>query len=91
MKKVDKIFLGLILVEIIVLGVLYLVFQNPCGSPCDVDGLLNPLNIFNMSPKLCAQVCVVTLHPLTYLVADILILTILIYLIIIIKNIIVRR
>jgi len=81
MKTIDKIFIGIIIIELLTL-IPFLLIKNPCGSGCAVDDLLNPMNIIGISPKLCTAVCVETLYPPTYLIADILILTTLIYIII---------
>ena len=93
MKKLDKIFLGLIVLEILIL-IPSLLIKNPCGSPCDTHSLIDPFGWDYSRAELyggCAAVCVETFYPITYQISDILILTILIYLIVLIKNIIVRR
>ena len=77
MKKPDKIFLILIAIQILIILVLYLFFKNPCGSACDNYSLLNPFGIGE--DEVCISVCTETLHPLTYLFADTLIITLIIY------------
>jgi len=78
MKKLDKIFFIIILLELILLTP-FLIIKDPCPSPCRVDGILNPLNIFQLSQKTCLLICEVGYYPITYLIIDFLILTILLY------------
>lgn len=78
MKKIDKIFILIFALELIVLTP-FLFIQNECESLCRVDGLLNPMNIFNLSSEICAEVCVRDFYPITFLIIDIIILSILIY------------
>jgi galactitol-specific phosphotransferase system IIC component len=84
MKKIDKIFLGLILVEIIVLGLLIILF-----NPSIVDCLLEK------NATLPIEGCGIQPNAFIYYATQVLFyllpLTILIYLIIIIKNIFERR
>jgi len=79
MTKINKISLGLLSLESIILAVLYFFFQNPCGSPCDTHSLLNPFGIMPKPPEICAPFCAQTLHPLTYLITDLLIITMVFY------------
>ena len=78
MRNIDKIFIGLIILEVIVLAP-FLLVKDSCSSQCRVDGLLNPFNILELSPKICTAVCVEGFYPTTYLIADILILTLIIF------------
>jgi hypothetical protein len=81
MKTIDKIFVLIFALELIVLTP-FLFIQNNCESPCRVDGLLNPMNILNLSQEVCAEVCVKGFYPITFLILDIIILTVLVYVII---------
>ncbi len=77
MKKIDKIFISLLMIELILIGILYLFFQNPCGSACSTNSLLNPFGFGE--PDFCIQICTSTFHPLTYFISDFFILTLIIY------------
>lgn len=78
MKKVNKFFSSIILTEVIVAVILYFI-PTKCGSECVEPSLLNPLGI---EGGMCTLNCVVY-QPgiLFYLISDLLILTIIIYLI----------
>ncbi|MCF7910533.1 hypothetical protein K9L16_02570 [Candidatus Pacearchaeota archaeon] len=78
MKKIDKIFLGILGIEILLITILYVFFQNPCGSSCTNYGIFNP---FGEVVESCIQVCVQTQHFLFYPVLDLFILTLVVYLI----------
>ncbi|MEK6875464.1 MAG: hypothetical protein AABX30_02165 [Nanoarchaeota archaeon] len=79
MKKTGKIFIGLIIIELIVFLSLYFVFIDRCASQCSVYRFINPLGIG--SPKTCIQTCITAPNQYSYLAGDVLILTIFIYLI----------
>lgn len=81
LSKKHKIFIGMIILEVILLTVLYLFFQNPCGSPCSTQGLLDPFGTFENESGACIQVCVQTQNFWFYPLADLTILTIIAYLI----------
>lgn len=83
MKKANKIFISILIVELILIGILYLFFQNPCGSACNNYSLLNPFGIGKIES--CIQVCTQTLHPLIYLFSDLFIITLIIYLLFLLK------
>ena len=76
-KKIHIALASIIILELILLGVLYLFFQNPCGSPCSIQSLINPFGAG--SPKTCIQVCEETQNFWFYPLADLIILTIIIY------------
>ncbi len=82
MKKTNLIFLLIILSEV-VLSIVFLLLGNPCGSACDPHSLLNPFGYVTPSKDpiapACHFGCTYTPHPLFYIVADLLILTIIAY------------
>lgn len=83
-NKTDFVFISIIILEILLIGILYLFFQNPCGSACNTQNLINPFG-FN-EPEICTMQCVQTQHFLFYPLADITILTILGYFVFLIQR-----
>ena len=75
----------IILIEII--GVILFSFlTNSCGSACDTHSFLNPFGINNDKNKACIAMCVEKPYPIFFWISDLLILTIVIYIIYIAKN-----
>lgn len=85
MKNLHKIFALILIIEIIFLtGSLF--FQNNCASPCVEYSLIQPFG--EKTGDFCTEVCVIKPYPATYLLGDLIILTILVYLsLILIKKI----
>ncbi|MFW6282650.1 MAG: hypothetical protein ACOC1P_01165 [Minisyncoccales bacterium] len=83
-RKTHLVFISIILFEILLLGVLYLFFQNPCGSACNTQSFINPFGL--NQPETCITVCEQTQHFLFYPLADLTILTILGYLVFIFRR-----
>lgn len=79
MKKINLIFIAAFIVELIVILVSYYYLANKCGSACDLHSFLNPFGIGQ--PGFCIQICAYVPHPLFYIFSDLLIITIVIYLI----------
>lgn len=78
MKKVHKIFIGLILIEIIVI-IPTLLYGDSCGSLCDPHSIFNPFGVEDQTTKFCPSVCFWRPHNLFYLIFDILLLTATLY------------
>lgn len=76
MKKTQKIFSGILIIELILVIILSFV-KISWPNACTPD-LLNP---FGRTADACAQVITQTLSPLFYIIADLLILTIIAYII----------
>ena len=77
--KIHKIFLILVIIEIISIILFGVLITNKCASPCQTNSFLDPFG--RASPKLCTQVCVDKPYPAFYLSTDLLIITLVIYLI----------
>ena len=84
MKKINKVFLILIIIEIISILLFGVLTTNKCASQCQTNSFLDPFG--RASPKLCAQVCVDKPYPAFYLSVDLFIITLVIYLIVFLLN-----
>ncbi len=82
MKKIEKIFIGLIVIEVIILIILTSIGPVQYPTPCDASdySLLDPFNFFKYDGS-CIQTITFGLHPLFYAFMDLFILTLIAYLI----------
>jgi hypothetical protein len=78
MKRINLAFLIIIGIELIFVIFFYL-FAIPCGSTCDTHSFLNPFGKSSDGLKLCPLMCVRKPSPLFYPFADLLIITVAIY------------
>lgn len=86
LKKIDKIFIGLILLEIITLLVTLLFFRTiTISNTCNIWSFTNPFG-FHKEDLICGQAFTTILNPIIYQLTDLLILTIIIYIIYLVIN-----
>lgn len=76
MKKIDKIFMAIIILELLVF-LPSLFFQDSCASPCSKPSLLNPLGLD--SSEACIEVCVESFYTVTYVMLYLIIITLIAY------------
>jgi len=80
MKKIDFVFLLVILLEIILTVISYFLPRNECGSGCGPTGLFRTIFLLLIGGNMiCPAVCVSMLNPLFYFVIDFLALTVVVY------------
>ncbi len=77
MKKLNKIFIGILVIEFLLVLISGIISYDSCGNACDNKSLLNPFA--NPSGEICAQVCKTTFSSITYLSIDLFILTIIVF------------
>lgn len=80
MKKIDKIFITLIIIESIIILITSLISID-YSTPCDVPNISNLISKLTNKNSLCAQVITAAKPVLFYTTIDILILTAISYLI----------
>ncbi len=85
LRKADKVFIGLIIIETIFLLITLLFFKTiQISNTCNFWSFLNPLGFHG--DVLCGQAFTIISNPLIYQFTDLLILTIVTYIIYLIVN-----
>lgn len=87
MKKTNRIFLIIIVTEVI-LSIIFLLWMflpinttGWCGSPCDKTSFLHPFDFLKSKETVCILICVYKPYPLFYITVDLLVMTLVVYII----------
>jgi len=87
MKKATHIiFISIILIEIILVLIFYFPLGNSCGSACDSHSLLNPFGYSSEETGACIMVCAYTPHFVFYIITDLFVVTLALYIVFLITE-----